>query len=102
MVPLLAVSMICLGLGNGAVFQIVPQRFSRDIGAVTGTIGAVGGLGGFFLPMLLGSVKQLTGSFTPGFMALSLVAASAAISLRVLLAPRGRWHASVARVEAAE
>jgi NNP family nitrate/nitrite transporter-like MFS transporter len=90
-----AVSMVCLGLGNGAVFQIVPQRFHRDLGAVTGLIGAIGGVGGFFLPTLLGSVRQATGSFGFGFVTLACIAAIAAVSLRVLIAPRGRWSEGV-------
>jgi NNP family nitrate/nitrite transporter-like MFS transporter len=91
MIATFAVSMICLGLGNGAVFQIVPQRFQRDLGAVTGLIGAIGGVGGFFLPTLLGSVRQATGSFAFGFVALASLAAIAAVSLRLLISPRGRW-----------
>ena len=63
----LFVGMGCLGMGNGAVFQLVPQRFSREIGVVTGIVGAAGGVGGFLLPNLLGSLKQLTGSFGGGF-----------------------------------
>ena len=47
-----------LGMGNGAVFQLVPQRFPDRIGLVTGVVGAAGGLGGFFLPTLLGAVKD--------------------------------------------
>jgi NNP family nitrate/nitrite transporter-like MFS transporter len=93
MVALLAVSMMCLGLGNGAVFQIVPQRFQRDLGAVTGVIGAIGGVGGFLLPTLLGSVRQITGSFAAGFVVLAMVAAGAAIVLRLLISARGRWSA---------
>ena len=62
-IPVLFLGMCCLGLGNGAVFQLVPQRFQREIGTATGVIGAVGGLGGFFLPTLLGAVKQATGSY---------------------------------------
>lgn len=91
MVATLAVSMMCLGLGNGAVFQIVPQRFSRNIGAVTGLVGAVGGLGGFLLPTTLGTVRQHTGSFALGFFALAVVASGAALALRILLSPRGKW-----------
>lgn len=87
----LAVSMLCLGLGNGAVFQIVPQRFDRNIGAVTGLVGALGGLGGFMLPTLLGTVRGQTGSFAFGFAALAVVASIAAIALRVLLSPTGKW-----------
>jgi len=95
MIAVLALTMTCLGLGNGAVFQIVPQRFHRDIGAVTGLIGAIGGGGGFLLPTLLGTVRQTTGSFAFGFVVLATVAFGAAISLRLLISPRGRW----ARVE---
>jgi NNP family nitrate/nitrite transporter-like MFS transporter len=62
-----------LGLGNGAVFQLVPQRFSREIGVVTGIVGAAGGVGGFLLPNVLGGLKQLTGSFAGGFVCCGLV-----------------------------
>lgn len=96
MVGLLGASMICLGLGNGAVFQMVPQRFSRDLGAVTGVIGAVGGIGGFLLPTLLGTVRQYAGGFGYGFAVLGLVAASGAICLRLLIAEGGRWRAIAA------
>ena len=98
MVGVLAVAMLCLGLGNGAVFQIVPQRFQRDLGAVTGLVGAIGGVGGFFLPTLLGSVRGATGSFTIGFVVLGLIALCAAVALRLLIAPRGRWSRSIAEV----
>lgn len=63
-----------LGLGNGAVFQLVPQRFPKEIGVVTGVVGAIGGVGGFFLPTLFGGVHQLTGSFGLGFVFITLSA----------------------------
>ncbi len=99
MIASLAVSMMCLGLGNGAVFQIVPQRFQRNLGAVTGVVGAIGGLGGFVLPTLLGTVREQTGSFAVGFFALALLASLAAIALRVLLSPRGKWSTAMAAAE---
>jgi NNP family nitrate/nitrite transporter-like MFS transporter len=61
------VGMGLLGMGNGSVFQLVPQRFANEIGVITGIVGAAGGLGGFFLPTVLGGLKQLTGSFAGGF-----------------------------------
>jgi len=70
-----------LGLGNGAVFQLVPQRFAKEVGMVTGIVGAAGGLGGFFLPTLLGSVKQLTGSFGGGFLTFGLISFGASVAL---------------------
>ena len=59
-----------LGLGNGAVFKLVPELFPRE----TGVVGAVGGLGGFFPPILMGFVRDLTGSYAIGFMLLSEIA----------------------------
>jgi NNP family nitrate/nitrite transporter-like MFS transporter len=81
-IPVLFLGMCCLGLGNGAVFQLVPQRFQREIGTATGVIGAVGGLGGFFLPTLLGAVKQASGSYAAAFMVMATVAGCATLSLR--------------------
>ncbi len=61
-----------LGLGNGAVFKLVPQYFPNDTATVTGLVGAFGGLGGFFPPLELGFVKDATGTYTIGFVLLSL------------------------------
>jgi nitrate/nitrite transporter NarK len=55
--------MTLLGMGNGAVFQLVAQRFPEEIGVITGLVGAAGGLGGFVLPNALGSLRQLTQSY---------------------------------------
>jgi MFS transporter, NNP family, nitrate/nitrite transporter len=63
-----------LGLGNGAVFKLVPEHFPRDTGTVTGLVGALGGLGGFFPPLLLGVFRDQLGVIWPGFVLLSLTA----------------------------
>jgi NNP family nitrate/nitrite transporter-like MFS transporter len=60
-----------LGLGNGAVFKLVPQYFPGQTGAVTGLVGAMGGLGGFFPPLLLAFFRERTGAIWPGFLLLS-------------------------------
>jgi len=91
---LLVVGMACLGLGNGAVFQLVPRRFSAEIGVATGVVGAIGGLGGFLLPILLGNVKQATGSFGPGFVVLAVAAFAALALLRSLATTREEWRIS--------
>jgi NNP family nitrate/nitrite transporter-like MFS transporter len=70
-----------LGLGNGAVFQLVPQRFPRELGVITGVVGAAGGLGGFLLPTLLGGVRQLLGSYSLGFVLFGLLACTTAAFL---------------------
>ncbi|PRS77960.1 nitrate/nitrite transporter [Bacillus pumilus] len=71
-ITLLFTGMMCLGMGNGAVFQLVPQVFHKEIGIVTGIVGAAGGIGGFFLPNILGSLKEVTGSYMFGFLTISL------------------------------
>jgi nitrate/nitrite transporter NarK len=65
---------LLVGLGNGAVFKLVPERFPKDTGTVTGLVGALGGLGGFFPPLLLGVFRDRLGVMWPGFVLLSLVA----------------------------
>jgi NNP family nitrate/nitrite transporter-like MFS transporter len=77
----LFVVMGLLGMGNGSVFQLVPQRFGKEIGVVTGIVGAAGGVGGFFLPTLLGGVRQLAGSFSVGFLIFGAVALGSALAL---------------------
>ncbi len=94
MAGLVVVGMLCLGMGNGAVFQLVPQRFQHQIGIATGVVGAVGGLGGFGLPLVLGNIKQGTGSFAPGFVVLALLAFGALTTLRFLVAIRPGWRVS--------
>ena len=88
-VGMLILTMAMLGMGNGAVFQLVPQRFPTQVGMLTGIIGAAGGLGGFLLPSLLGSMKQATGSFGVGF---EVFAVAAAGGLAALLSQRQTWR----------
>jgi NNP family nitrate/nitrite transporter-like MFS transporter len=78
---LMFVGMGLLGMGNGSVFQLVPQRFGKEIGVITGIVGAAGGLGGFFLPNILGSLRQLTGTFSGGFFIFALVGFGCAVTL---------------------
>ena len=70
----LFLGMSALGMGNGAVFQLVPQRFQKEIGMATGVVGAAGGFGGFLLPSLLGILKDLSGSYGTGFLLFGLSA----------------------------
>jgi NNP family nitrate/nitrite transporter-like MFS transporter len=70
---LLFMGMLFLGMGNGAVFQLVPQRFSKEIGFITGIVGAAGGVGGFLVPNILGTLKQITGTYATGFLVFSAV-----------------------------
>lgn len=63
---------VLLGAGNGAVFKLVPLYFPRETATVTGLVGALGGLGGFFPPLLLGALRDWLGEVWPGFVLLSI------------------------------
>ncbi len=89
---LLVAGMSALGMGNGTVFQLVPQRFRDEIGVVTGIVGAAGGFGGFLLPSLIGLLKDLTGSFGSGFFVVGLVGFTCmGLLVRVQRAWRRDW-----------
>jgi len=81
--------MATLGMGNGAVFQLVPQRFGRDVGLMTGLVGMTGGVGGFYLAASLGYAKQFTGSYSFGFL---VFAALAIVAWGGISAVRLRWR----------
>lgn len=87
-VAILFVAVGLLGMGNGAVFQLVPQRFVDRLGLITGVVGAAGGLGGFFLPTLMGAMKDATGTYATG---LSIVAIVFAAGTLTLLELGTRW-----------
>ena len=82
-------AMIVLGAGNGAVFQLAPQRFGKEIGVVTGLVGMTGGIGGFYLASSLGWAKQATGSYQAGLLAF---AALSLLALAGLTGVKGRWR----------
>jgi NNP family nitrate/nitrite transporter-like MFS transporter len=87
--PIFVLTLALLGAGNGSVFQLVPLRFQREIGVITGLVGAAGGLGGFFLPSLLGVLKDLTGTYASGFIVL---AALCVWGMSLMVAVAGAWR----------
>lgn len=85
-----------LGLGNGAVFKLVPQYFPKETGTVTGLVGAFGGLGGFFPPLVLGFIRNATGAYTLGFVFLAIFAFGClAINYFVFLRRAGGMRAAM-------
>lgn len=94
-VVLLAITVGSLGVGNGAVFQVVPRLFPASIGAVTGLVGAAGGIGGFLLPFALGIARTWTGSYAGGLVAFAVACLSSSIALA---AARRRWSVPVVAV----
>lgn len=83
------VAMLALGTGNGAVFQLVPQRFRKEMGVMTGLVGMAGGIGGFYLAASMGYSRQITGSYQIG---LSIFASLAIIALLGLSLVKKRWR----------
>jgi NNP family nitrate/nitrite transporter-like MFS transporter len=84
-----AVAMLAFGMGNGAVFQLIPQGFAREIGVMTGLVGMAGGVGGFYLASSLGLAKQFTKSYHPGFLVFAVLAVAALIAVTLL---KARWR----------
>ncbi len=77
------------GMANGSVFQLLPQRFAKDIGVMTGLVGCGGGLGGFMLASSLGFSKGWTGSYTTGVLAFAFLCVLALIGLALV---KTRWR----------
>lgn len=88
---LFVLTLLCLGAGNGAVFQLVPQRFGQEIGVMTGLVGMAGGIGGFVLAAGLGVLKQQTGSYGPG---LWLFAGCALAGWLLLTRVKHQWRSA--------
>ena len=86
---LFIIGMSALGMGNGAVFQLVPQRFRHDVGLMTGLVGMTGGVGGFYLAASLGYAQQYTGSYAFGF---SIFAGMAVVAFLGIMRVRPRWR----------
>lgn len=86
---LFVMAMLALGVGNGAVFQLVPQRFRAEIGVMTGLVGMAGGIGGFYLASSLGFARQLTGSYQAGFL---IFAGLALVALAGISIAKGKWR----------
>lgn len=96
-VLVLFIALGALGIGNGAVFQLVPQRFPDRIGQMTGLVGAAGGIGGFVLPFGFGSLVQSTGTFAVGFLLFGLATGGAGVAVRFRQrAWRSTWQLEVA------
>ena len=78
-----------LGMANGAVFQLVPQRFGKDIGIMTGIIGCAGGLGGTALIKTLGWSKGAFDGYTAGFIIFAVVVLVAITGISLV---KTRWR----------
>ena len=97
-VALFCAGVLALGMGNGSVFQLIPLRFRNEIGAMTGLVGAAGGVGGYFLARTLGLSKAFTGGFGAGFV---FFAALAFFGFLGLIRVKARWRTTWGAVSGA-
>ncbi len=79
------------GLGNGAIFQLVPNRWPYQTGLMTGIIGAAGGIGGFYLPTVNGIVFESTGTYNPAFALFGAIAVLCLVIVKLLHAKWMEW-----------
>lgn len=86
------------GMGNGSVFQLLPQRFGKDLGLMTGLVGCGGGLGGFLLANMMGQSKQHLGAYLPGLLVFASLCVLALVGLSVV---KTRWRTTWGAVAAA-
>jgi NNP family nitrate/nitrite transporter-like MFS transporter len=86
------------GMCNGSVFQLLPQRFAKDISVMTGLVGCGGGIGGFVLGMLFGASKEQTGSYVTGILFFAALCGVALVGLRLV---KTRWRTTWGAVAAA-
>jgi NNP family nitrate/nitrite transporter-like MFS transporter len=77
------------GMANGSVFQLLPQRFGKDIGVMTGLVGCGGGVGGFVLANLIGMSRQYTGSYMGGLLVFAMLCFTAIFGLGLV---KHRWR----------
>jgi len=94
-IPVMAI----LGMGNGAVFQLVPQRFRKEIGVMTGLVGMAGGVGGFYLAASLGYFKQTHGNYQVGLL---IFAGLAVLAMIGLAGVKTRWRTTWGSVTTAK
>ncbi|MEJ0003877.1 MAG: MFS transporter [Pararobbsia sp.] len=87
-IVLLLAMYLCFGLGNGATFQLVPYRWAGKTGIMSGVIGCAGGIGGFYLPVVMGIARESTGSYQLGF---ATFGALAALAFLCVVALRAQW-----------
>ncbi|TDN63848.1 MFS transporter [Paraburkholderia sp. BL10I2N1] len=101
-IALLLCLYVAFGLGNGATFQLVPHRWAGRTGLLSGIVGAAGGIGGFYLPVVMGIARESTGSYQMGFATFGVVAGCGFLAIVALRRPWMAWSMQTSIVHATE
>ncbi|RIM86431.1 NarK/NasA family nitrate transporter [Staphylococcus xylosus] len=72
---------MCAGLGNGLIFKLVPPYFGKEAGSANGIVSMMGGLGGFFPPLVIAFITSLTGTSHFSFILLAIFGVIALITM---------------------
>ncbi|HJL52521.1 MAG TPA: MFS transporter, partial [Arenicellales bacterium] len=56
------------GIGQASVYRLIPDYYPEEVGIVGGMVGVLGGLGGFFSPIIFGYLLEHTGLWTTCWM----------------------------------
>ena len=97
-VVMMVVAVGAMGVGNGVILQLASEWFPKQIGLASGIVGAAGGIGGFLLPLWLGTLKEVTGSYRTG---LWMFAVAAGIAWGTVLVAQRRARRMINPMEAA-
>ena len=90
-VTMMVIATAAMGFGNGVIFQLVAEWFPHDIGLASGVVGSAGAVGGFVLPILIGTMKGLSGSYELGFWLFAGLAVCAWGTVMMALRPNGSF-----------
>ncbi|MBO3065525.1 nitrate/nitrite transporter [Staphylococcus shinii] len=72
---------MCAGVGNGLIFKLVPSYFGKEAGSANGIVSMMGGLGGFFPPLVIAYITSLTGTSHFSFILLAIFGVIALVTM---------------------
>ena len=81
------------GIGKAAVYKHIPDYFPDEVGVVGGMVGVLGGLGGFFCPIIFGYLLEGTGLWTSCWMFMLLLSGICLIWMQRVISKMTRKEA---------
>jgi NNP family nitrate/nitrite transporter-like MFS transporter len=91
---------IAMGIGKAAVYKYIPEYFPTEVGVVGGAVGVIGGLGGFFCPIIFGYLLRGIGLWTTTWIFFFLVTMTCLIWLHITVKRITRRETAIEAVQA--